>query len=303
MIAEVPSFRPFFDVGGWKYGNLYTGDRLTGTLAGDRFNFSSLERAASGNTVRGSFYCSSFGLRYDTPEDPVDPTPPTQEPLLLRQLRIWGDPVMVAYGFDINIVNQQHNTNSNWQNLKLYNTKTGWGAVSNFLHIPREDIDYLRSIQIPDSITYLDGTTRNYDARQKMNWLCSYRGKIYMYDSEDDNWETASRIRWGTTAIGGNMVSIERYEVMRVPNPANTSQMVWLEMARLKGFRKTDRSKPLAQLLSEGIVHRCYCVYRNNQFGDSPRGIVYSPLWSPLDYDFAGTNQPDAFYLPAAWLV
>jgi hypothetical protein len=73
-------------------------------------------------------------------------------------------------------------------------------------------------------------------------------------------------------------------------------------MARLVGFRKTDWTRPLEELLAEGLVHRCYCAYKDNRFGDSPKGIIYSPLFSPLDWDFTGAKQPSAFYLPVEFL-
>lgn len=230
--------------------------------------------------------------------DPPDLPPPTHEVPNLRRLRPWGDPVTITYGYDVNVVGT-----TNWQNLKLWNFGTRqWGAVSNFLRIPRVDIDKLKAMQIPDRIEYPGGVFVNYSQRQKMNWLCAYRGKIYMYDGTEDSWETAPRIRWGTTAIGGNFVQVEKYEVLRIPHPSNTSEIVNIEMAKLKGFRKTDWARPLPELISEGLVHRCYCVYQNNGFGDSPRGVVYSPFWSPLDWTHVGNVQPDAFWIPTAWM-
>ena len=49
-----------------------------------------------------------------------------------------------------------------------------------------------------------------------MNWLCAYRGKLYMYDNKDDDWQTAPRIRWGTLALGGNLVQVDGFEEMKV---------------------------------------------------------------------------------------
>lgn len=236
----------------------------------------------------------------DPPDDPPVEEPPSGAPPDLRRLRVWGDPIMIAYGYDINIVSQQHNTLSNWQNLKTFNFATNvWGAVSNSLRIPRADIDRLRAMQIPDSVTYQNGTTILYSQKQKMNWLCGDKGKIYLQAQE---WETLPEIKWGTTAIGGNFVQVERYETMRLPDPADGTRMVTLEMAKLRGFRKTDWSRSLPELISEGLVHRCYCVYSGNRFGDSPRGVVYSPFWSPLDWRFSGSPQSDALWIPTAWM-
>ena len=75
-----------------------------------------------------------------------------------------------------------------------------------------------------------------------------------------------------------------------------------MAMARLKGFRLADWSKPLEQLIREGKAHRAYCVYPGNVFGDSPKGEVYAPFFSPLDWEFGGGKEPAAFYLPKDWL-
>jgi len=201
---------------------------------------------------------------------------------------------MVQYGMDVNIVGT-----TNWQNLKLWNAKTGWGAVDNFLWIPQEDVVELKAMQIPDSIQYLDGSTRYYDQTKKMSWMCRDRGSLYFAAGE---WPTIERIKWGTTAIGGNWVSVDEYQTFNLPHPSDQTRRVTLEMARLKGFRKSDWDRSLPELLSAGLVHRVYCVYKNNQFGDTPRGVCYSPFWSPLDFDFAGNDQPDAFWLPTVWM-
>jgi hypothetical protein len=133
-----------------------------------------------------------------------------------------------------------------------------------------------------------------------MDWLCSFRGKIYMYSDESDGWETSPRIRWGTAALGGNLVQVERFENIEAKLPGGTRGVH--AMARLVGFRKSDWTRPLDELLAEGLVHRCYCAYKKNQFGDTPKGIVFSPFFSPQDWGFNGKKKLDALYIPAAYL-
>jgi len=156
------------------------------------------------------------------------------------------------------------------------------------------------SIQVPD-VTYPQGSPIYHTAEDKMKWLCRDKGSIYF---DAGSWPLAPWIKWGTTAIGGNHVTIDELQLMTVPDkrPGFEGKKILLEMARLKCFRKIDFARPLEDLLEEGIVHRCYCVYKNNGFGDTPKGAIYSPLWSPLDWDFAGTAQPDSFWLPTAWM-
>lgn len=217
----------------------------------------------------------------EIPDDNGGSPPPV---VGVRTLRRWGDPVMLKWGYDYAKVGT-----SNWQNISLWNAKTGWGAVSNFLWIDRPYIDYLQSLQFPQTTE-----AGSFTVKQKMGWLCSDKGKMYIRAGE---WETAPQIGWGTTAVGANVVTIQEIKTLEVVyKPTGRKQPV--EMARVKCFRKTDVNRPLNDLLAEGIVHRCYCVYKNNGFGDTPKGIIYSPMWSPLDWDFAGTLQPDAFWLP-----
>jgi|GEM_PF-1308498 len=221
--------------------------------------------------------------------------PPSVPPNTARyRVRIYGDPVMVhEAGMDYSIIGT-----SNFQNVPVYNkANNSFGAVSNFLRIPHGDAMHLAALQVEDN--YLE---KKEDWRaQKMEWMCSYRGGMYMYDERSDIWQTAQSIRWGTLKIGRNVVLVDGEERLSVRVPSEMRPRL-RRMMRLVGFRKPDWDKPLAELLSLGLVDRCYCVYKNNGFGDTPKGIIYSPFWSPLDWDFAGIPQPQAFYLPYEWL-
>ena len=219
--------------------------------------------------------------------------PPVPPPVVeVRRLRIWGDPILVKEAdLSTAIVNT-----SNFQAIGLYNKETGWGGVSNFLRIPHGDMLGVEAMQIPD----------DYTAHEKMRWMCNdYRGKIYMWDDRSTNWES-DPLRWGTIGLGGNYVQIDGYETFtNFYLPKNTFYAS-VRMARLVGFRKSDWGRPLNELVAQGLVHRCYCAYRTpkeDTFGDSPRGIVYNPFWSPLDWEFTGAKKPSAFYVPEHWLV
>jgi hypothetical protein len=199
---------------------------------------------------------------------------------------------MVKHGFDVNQASP-----SNFQAVGLYNNgNKQFGAVSNFLRIPHDDVMKLKAMQIEDEYVDKRDDWRN----QKMNWLCKFRGTIYFCDDEEEGWPSAPQIRWGTLALGGNLVQVEGTEVIRTK--LRDSEVLDVEMARLKGFRATDWSRPLDELLAEGLVHRCFCAMANNRFDDSPKGIVYSPFYSPLDWRFSGTAKPTTLYIPAEWL-
>lgn len=210
----------------------------------------------------------------------------------LRRVRRWGDEVMIKHGFDVNQINT-----TNFQAVGLYNDgNKQFGAVSNFLRISHGDVMQLKALQIEDEYEAKKDDWR----RQKMNWLCKFSGTIYFFDSEEDQWPTAPEIHWGTLALGGNLVQVDGTEVIRTK--LRDREIREVEMARLRGFRASDWGRPLDELLGEGLVHRCFCAYHHNHFGDSPKGIVYSPFFSPLDWDFSGTAKPTAFYIPVEWL-
>lgn len=218
---------------------------------------------------------------------------PSQPTFELRRVRKWGDPVMVQYGFDVNQVGT-----SNFQAVRCYNKETGFGAVANFLRIPHEEVMKLRDLQFPEQ------TDRGYYTQDsKMEWLCSYRGSLYMYDEESHDWRTAPSIRWGTLTLGGNVVQVEGYETIRTVYGTNDNKRLQdVQMARLKCFTPEDWARPLSDLLAEGLVHYCYCAYKNNGFGHTPKGVIYSPVFDPTRYDFGGNPQPDALYTPVDWL-
>lgn len=199
---------------------------------------------------------------------------------------------MLDWGFDYNQVGT-----SNFQAVRTWNDgNRTWGAVTNFLRIPHNEVMLLREMQIPE---VFEG--RYFDQDSKMDWLFDERGTMYWPEVEGERWETAPNIKWGTVALGGNVVQVERYETieMRIDNEPRRLY----ELARLVGFRKTDWEKPLDDLIETGLVHICSCVYRDNSFSwNTPKGRIYSPFFSPKDYDFAGTQQPSALYLPTMWL-
>ncbi|MBN2119295.1 MAG: phage tail tape measure protein, partial [Anaerolineales bacterium] len=210
----------------------------------------------------------------------------------LYQVRKWGDPVMKKYGFDVNQVNT-----TNFQAVGLYNDgNKEFGAISNFIRISHSEVMKLKAMQIED-----DYVAKRKDWRsQKMNWLCKFRGTIYFFDEPGDQWQSASRIRWGTLALGGNLVQVLGTEMIQAKFRDGVIRKA--EMARLQGFRTSDWGRPLDELLAEGLVHRCFCAYKSNHFGDSPKGIVYSPFFSVRNRDFAGLARPMALYIPVEWL-
>jgi hypothetical protein len=210
----------------------------------------------------------------------------------LYRVRRWGDPIMVNYGFDVNLLPV-----ANFQAVGLYNDgNNGFGAVSNYIRVSRAELMRLKAMQIEDEYE-----EKREDWRaQKMNWLCKRTGTIYLYDNPPLSWRRAPQMRWGTLALGGNLVQVVRKKYMKVSPRDGVKREI--EMAELKGFTEADWGRPLDELLAEGLVHRCFCVYSNNKFVDTPKGIIYSPFFSPWKRDFAGKAEATALYIPTEWL-
>jgi hypothetical protein len=148
----------------------------------------------------------------------------------LYRVRKWGDPVMLRYGFDVNQVNT-----TNFQAVGLYNDgNKEFGAVTNFIRISHAEVIQLKAMQIEDNYVAKIKDWR----KQKMTWLCKKRGTIYFLDDKSDEWQNAPQIRWGTLALGGNLVQVVGTQIIRAKLRDGTTRDV--EMARLKGFTASD---------------------------------------------------------------
>jgi len=213
----------------------------------------------------------------------------------IYRVRHWGDVVFHRLGLDTEIVHT-----SNFQAVGLYNRVTGFGAISNYVHILRDDIDHLIDMQFDQIV---DG--KKMRVEDKMNWLCQYEGRIYFFDNRKDSWQSSERIRWGTLALGGNLVQVvdEDWITLRYPGEKPGEKPVKRRMMKLKGFRKSDWSRPIDELLAEGLVHRCFVANSGNSFADTSRGIVYSPFYDVTQWTFNnGTAHPDGLWIPWHYL-
>lgn len=219
----------------------------------------------------------------------------------LYRVRKWGEQVMATEGaFTLTIPKAAP---SNFQAVKVWSPEGGWGGVTNYLKIPHADVRKLAAMQLEDVFDEKElGHNSILDMEkwlvQKMAWLCDEDGRIYM---RAQAWKNLAEIRWGTIVLGGNLVTVEGTIEVRTKLP-NKASVEKVKMARLKGFGKFDWKRPLDDLLAEGLVHRCFCAYANDVPGDTPKGVVYSPFYSPRDWDFCGKAQPKAFYIPWSWL-
>ena len=216
----------------------------------------------------------------------------------LWKVRIWGEPAMKDK-YSVRMF-EGRDYGSNFQAVGLWNSAEGRGAVAYHITIGRDDIDRLMAMQIEDE--YEDKRKGKRDWRtQKMDWLCKDEGTVF-FTKGGPGWESAKKIMWGTVAIGGNLVQVERFEDVEFKTSDGWQKK---KMARLVGFRRRDWGRPLDDLIAEGLVHRCFCAMDHDRPADTPKGIIYSPFLSVQEsaWKFAGTARPQALYLPVEELV
>jgi len=213
------------------------------------------------------------------------PLPPNTK---LYRTRNWGDPILVKQaGLSAKVAKT-----SNFNPLPLWSNSGDWSAINNSLIIPREDIDRLIKLQVED-----DGKIKN-----KMNWLIYDKYYVRPYWCGDGSgWEIASKIYWGTIAFGNQLVLTDGDATFNTKLPEENEKRKVL-MKRLVCFTKWDWDK--SHETHPWLIQRATEVDGNDKFNDKPKGgIIYSPLWSPKDWDFYNAYRPEAFYLPTDWLI
>lgn len=209
-------------------------------------------------------------------------------------VRGYGDPVMVSLmGLDTTLQGT-----GNFQVVCLYDPhNSGFGAVTNYQRMDAQALDYLESLQ---------PTGDGYTLKQKMGWLGRYateadaRGRPYMWNN--------GYIVWGLMVFGYNQIQVERAaDGTPVSYPflaryQNRPSAEVIEMYRVKMFRRSDMGRPLAELLSAGLVHHATeAFYPTNALGVAPRGVIYNPVWSPQDWP-TNTGYANDLYIPRSFL-
>lgn len=214
---------------------------------------------------------------------------PTVRPAGVFELRRYGDPFMVKkMGLD-----SEHIGTSNFQNIALFTPTRGFQGVSTFQHVT---YDYLRSTQVEDEFNII----------AKMGWLVG-KGSPYWFKSDTD-------LVFGTVLFGGNLCAVEvnsqnepvtiQFDGRYQEEPAGTSHPIWFYM--LKGMRRSEQGK-FTHEREPWFIQKCSCVYRRpdeNTFGwRTPKGTIYHPVWSPLDYPTNNPNSANILYLACEFVL
>lgn len=206
------------------------------------------------------------------------------KPTLFRA-RKYGDPIMkTLMGLDTGTMGT-----SNFQNIALFTEKGGFGAVSQFQRLDYSAMQYLVNIQPKDVATL----------NQKMAFLCGERigSPDRPYWTRGGEWldlyngNTSVLFDFGTIVFGGQPVQVEtlngspkEYKFFAKYQNKTTSE--WITFYKLVGLRKSDWTRPVSDLLSEGLMQLgTWADYPNNGYHDRwNSGIVLHPVWSELDY-------------------
>ncbi len=216
-------------------------------------------------------------------------------------VRKWGDPHL----YQLDGMSTADIKIGNFQEVPLFHTfkdnpqKGEFGAITCFQELGRTELDYLKSIQPKDE----------FDLKKKMNWLIglpNIRPPIQIYWSEEFTWDDPkiARIRFGTLVFGGQKVLVEtdasgnRVEYTFTGTYRKKSQPELITFYKVIGMRKSEIGLPVTELLQEGKIQLCTSAVRGggkeDVYSETPKGRVYHPVWSPLDYP---SNYRTALYL------
>lgn len=149
-----------------------------------------------------------------------------------------------------------------------------------------------------------DGHTKD----DKMRWLDSNGGGIYYGEGK---WDTAPYKEWGIISIGSfyespnyNVRIVEEMQTFELKLKGESEKGFHL-MGKVRCFSREDMGKSLEELLSLGLVDRCFTAGTSgSNIFDTKQGIVYSPSWgSDWIYVNGSTPQPEFVWMPMSRLA
>jgi len=263
----------------------------------------------------GDVYCTykdtSLPAPIHTDTENISNKPSDGQLAGLVTVRKWGDPALYALDgmstADIQV--------GNFQEVPLFHTYKDkpthgeFGAISAFQMLGQTELDILKSIQPDDAKIY------GYHLKQKMNWLIgspSVRPPEQIYWSEEHGWDDPALkvFCFGTLVFGGQKVLVEtdaagqKVEYALFGSYRKKGINEWIPFYKIVGMRRTEAGRPVEELLREGKMQICTCANRGgkgeNLYTETLKGIVYHPVWSPLDYP---SNYGNALYLAKEFCI
>jgi hypothetical protein len=205
----------------------------------------------------------------------------------------------------------------NFQEIPLFHpykdnpTRGEFGAISYFQRMGIPERDYLKSIQPDDYAQY------NYTVAQKMNLLvepppATTPMRVY-WSKVGGEWSSPYFVEmsFGTLVFGGQKLQVEmdgdkpkEYSLFGKYRARPTSE--WIPFFKLIGMRKNEISRPVSELFAEGKIQKFTAANKGaggqeDIYNDHPRGVMYSPVWSPLDWK-VNSGVADALYIARKFL-
>lgn len=221
-------------------------------------------------------------------------------------VRKWGDPQLYYYdGMTTG------GTVGSFQEVPLFHrykdnpARGEFGAISYFQRLGVTEKDYLYSIQPNDYAQY------NYTVAQKMNLLIqpppASPVKQAYWSKTGGDWDTPqfTGMNFGTLVFGGQNVAVEMEggkpkEYTFYGKYRNRPASEWIKFYKIIGMRRNEMSSPAGKLFDEGKI-QYYTVANKgagveNVYNEHPRGYIYHPIWSPLDWH-VNSGVADELYL------
>lgn len=189
-------------------------------------------------------------------------------------------------GLDTNLLGT-----SNFQNISLFHPDSGFGAVTKFQELSRADLNFLISLQPADGplgpkMTFLVGDRDTLGAPARPYWTIG--------GSWGENWRN---FRFGTMLFGGQKAKVETdthgnpviYNFRARWQGSRTLQNI--EFYKVIGMRKHEMN--LRHSTHPWLVQRCtWATWPGNEYRDTwHSGVVYHPVWSPLDWPHNYGNE------------
>jgi len=226
----------------------------------------------------------------------------------LFTVRKWGDPIL----YELDGMTTEGAVGS-FQEVPLFHTDPNkptmgyFNALSSFQTLGVSEKNFLYKIQPDDFDKY------GFTVEQKINLMIQNppiigAPKQAYWIKEGGDWDSPqfTGMNFGTLVFGGQAVQVEMEggkpkEYKFFGKYRNRELSEWISFYKLLGMRRSEMARPVAELLAEGKIQRYTTANRGagqeNIYNDHPRGVMYHPVWSPLDWRV--NNGNDALYLAA----
>jgi hypothetical protein len=182
-------------------------------------------------------------------------------------------------------VGKRSPTPSNFCAVTLVQYAGGYGGQTNWVLLQKPEMDLLMRV---NGIVDQNET--------KWRWLVNPRGSIYLLLNNEEE-SAATELRWPRIAIGSKGDG-DRNLVKVIGASIATDGTVF---ARISGIPRSANYNRYSLESTPWFFHRVYCIYQNTRLGDTPRGVVYMPIFDPAS-GFKASKGPQELWIDGIWL-